>query len=510
MSDTKTRTEKDPLGPLDVPADAYYGVQTQRAIVNFPISGRLPDPALVAAAVQVKKAAARANRETGRLPTDLAVAIIQAADEILGLSSDSSSESGQALRATLVNNFRVDPFQAGAGVSHNMNTNEVLANRAIEILGERGIGSGKRGDYSVVNPNDHVNMAQSTNDVFPTSMRVATLSKVRDFLPALDELAEAFDERGRAFDHVLKSGRTHMQDAVPIRLGQEFAAYALTLRRARERIARAADGLLEQNIGATAVGTGLNAEPEYIQLVVKNLAEQTGFELRTAEHLVQATQSMAPMLDVSAQLRGLAVDLLKVMEDLLLMSSGPRTGFGEIKLPAKQPGSSIMPGKVNPVMVENLSMICFHVIGADTAVAWAASRGQLELNVMMPIMAHEVLESLTVLTTGCRQFARECVAGIEADEARAAWLLEQSSAMATPLAPYIGYALAADIAKEAVRTGKTIRELVIEKGVFTADEVSQILDPHELTEPGVAGGFRFEPKMPEGYKRPTGPVGGGG
>ncbi|HEY5489377.1 MAG TPA: aspartate ammonia-lyase, partial [Candidatus Limnocylindrales bacterium] len=426
MTDTKTRTEKDPLGSLEVPADAYYGVQTQRAIVNFPISGKLPDPALVAAAVQVKKAAARANRETGRLPADLAAAIIQAADEILGLCSDSSSESGKALRATLVDNFRVDPFQAGAGVSHNMNTNEVLANRAIEILGGRGVGSGQRGDYSVVNPNDHVNMAQSTNDVFPTSMRVATLTKVRDFMPALDELAEAFDERGRAFDHVLKSGRTHMQDAVPIRLGQEFAAYALTLRRARERIARATDGLLEQNIGATAVGTGLNAEPEYIRLVVKNLAEQTGFDLRTAEHLVQATQSMAPMLDVSADLRGLAVDLLKIMEDLLLMSSGPRTGFGEIKLPARQPGSSIMPGKVNPVMVENLSMICFHVIGADTAVAWAASRGQLELNVMMPIMAHEVLESLTVLTTGCRQFARQCVAGIEADEVRAAWLLEQS------------------------------------------------------------------------------------
>ncbi len=510
MTDTHTRTEKDPLGSLEVPADAYYGVQTQRAIRNFPISGRLPDIALVNGAGQVKKAAARANRETGRLPADLADAIIQGADEVLGLRPDSGTDAGRALQATLVDNFRVDPFQAGAGVSHNMNTNEVLANRAIEILGARGVGSGQRGDYSIVNPNDHVNMAQSTNDVFPTSMRVATLTKVRDFMPALDELAEAFDERGRAFDHVLKSGRTHMQDAVPIRLGQEFAAYALTLRRARERIARAADGLLEQNIGATAVGTGLNAEPEYILLVVKNLAEQTGFELRTAEHLVQATQSMAPMLDVSAELRGLAVDLLKIMEDLLLMSSGPRTGFGEIKLPARQPGSSIMPGKVNPVMVENLSMICFHVIGADTAVAWAASRGQLELNVMMPIMAHEVLESLTVLTTGCGQFARQCVAGIEADEVRAAWLLEQSSAMATPLAPYIGYALAADIAKEAVRTGKTIRELVIEKGVFTEDEVNQILDPHELTEPGIAGGFRFEPKMPEGYKRPTGPVGGGG
>ena len=346
-------------------------------------------------------------------------------------------------------------------------------------------------------------MAQSTNDTFPTSMRVATLDKIRDFMPALEELVDAFAERGNAFDQVLKSGRTHMQDAVPIRLGQEFAAYALTLRRASQRILAAGEGLLEQNIGATAVGTGLNAQPEYIELVVEKLAEQTGHELRTAEQLVQATQSMAPMLAVSAALRGLAVDLLKILEDLLLMSSGPRTGFAEIKLPARQPGSSIMPGKVNPVMVENMSMISFHVIGLDTGVAWATSRGQLELNVMMPIIAHEVLEALTILTTGCRNFARECVSGIEADVERSAWLLEQSSAMATPLAPYIGYALAADIAKEAVRSGKTIRQLVVEKGVFTEDEVNQILDPHELTEPGVAGGFRFEPKMPEGYKRPA-------
>jgi aspartate ammonia-lyase len=504
MSDQPTtRTEKDPLGSLEVPADAYYGVQTERAIRNFPISGRRPDIALVRAAVQVKKAAARANNQTGRLSDELARAIVQAADEILALRSSD-------LQTTLIDSFRVDPFQAGAGVSHNMNTNEVLANRAIEILGEQGVGGGQRGDYSVVSPNDHVNMAQSTNDTFPTSMRVATLDRVAELLPVLDELGEALAERGRAFDGVLKSGRTHMQDAVPIRMGQEFAAYALTLRRARSAIAAAADGLLEQNIGATAVGTGLNAEPDYIELVVKLLSEQTGYSLRTAEHLVQATQSMAPMLAVSAALRGLAVDLAKIGEDLLLMSSGPRTGFAEIRLPARQPGSSIMPGKVNPVMVENLSMICYHVIGADTTVAWATSRGQLELNVMMPIIAHEVLESIVVLTNGCRQFARECVAGIEADEERSAWLLEQSSAMATPLAPYIGYALAADIAKEAVATGKTIRALVVEKGVFTEDEVNQILDPHELTEPGVAGGFRFEPRMPEGYKRPTGPVGGGG
>jgi aspartate ammonia-lyase len=504
----QTRTEKDPLGSLEVPADAYYGVQTARAIANFPISGRRPDIALVRAAVQVKKAAARANHATGRLPEHIAAAIIRAADEVLGLADDAADGGG--LQQALIDNFRVDPFQAGAGVSHNMNTNEVLANRAIEILGERGVGSGRRGDYSVVNPNDHVNMAQSTNDVFPTAMRVATLDRVRELLVVLEELAAAFEERGQAFDGVLKSGRTHMQDAVPIRLGQEFAAYGLTIRRARAQIMAAAESLAEQNIGATAVGTGLNAEPDYIRTVVEYLSEQTGYKLRTAEHLVHATQSMAPMLAVSAALRGLAVDLAKIAEDLLLMSSGPRTGFAEIRLPAKQPGSSIMPGKVNPVMVENLSMICYHVIGADTAVAWAASRGQLELNVMMPLMAHEVVESLTILANGCRQFARECVAGIEADVERNAQLLEQSSAMATPLAPYIGYALAAAIAKEAVATGKTIRQLVLDKEIFTQAELDQILEPHELTEPGVAGGFRFEPRMPEGYERPTGPVGGGG
>ena len=505
-----TRLERDPLGELAVPADAYFGVQTQRAIQNFPISGRRPDVSLVRAAVQVKKAAARANHATGRLPDHLARAIIQAADEILGIAPGSGTPEGQARQALLIDAFQVDPFQAGAGVSHNMNTNEVLANRAIEILAEQGIGSGQRGDYAVVSPNDHVNMAQSTNDTFPTAMRVATLARAQETLASIARLADAFAERGVALDGVLKSGRTHMQDAVPIRLGQEFAAYALTIRRAHARILAAAEGLAEQNIGATAVGTGLNAEPEYIRLVVEYLSEQTGFRLRTAEHLVQATQSMAPMLDMSAALRGLAVDLAKIMEDLLLMSSGPRTGFAEIRLPAKQPGSSIMPGKVNPVMVENLSMICYHVIGNDTAVAWCASRGQLELNVMMPMIAHEVIEALSVLAAGCGQFAVECVAGIEADVERCRMLLEQSSAMATPLAPYIGYALAAAIAKEAVASGRTIRELVLAKGIFDQEALDAILDPFELTEPGVAGGFRYEPTMPEGYSRPTGPVGAGG
>ncbi len=410
----------------------------------------------------------------------------------------------------LAASFRVDPFQAGAGTSHNMNANEVLANRAIEILHSGGIGSGRRGDYAIVSPNDHVNMAQSTNDVFPTSMRIATLALVRDFQPAMLELIAALEAKAVEFDGIVKAGRTHMQDAVPIRLGQEFAAYAITLRRGLDRLLTAADSIKEQNIGATAVGTGLNAEPEYIALVIRYLSEQTGLDLRTAEHLVQATQSMRPMLEVSAALRGIAVDLVKISEDLRLMSSGPMTGFAEITLPAVQPGSSIMPGKVNPVMAECLSMVCFHVIGNDTAVAWAASAGQLELNVMMPMIAHNTLESLTILRNMCRAFAEFCVTGIEANRERAEMLMERSSALATPLAPYLGYALAADISKQAVRENRTIREIVIERGIFTADELDELLAPHELTEPGVAGGFRFAPRMPEGFEPPAGPVGARG
>ena len=520
------RIEKDPLGYLEVPEGAYYGVQTARGIHNFPISGERPHPALVRAIVGVKKAAARANMATGRLPKKLGNAIVEAADEILWTAPAVDDEEGspvirdpmragfEAARAAkqreLMDNFRIDPFQAGAGTSHNMNANEVLANRAIELLHAAGVGSGRRGDYAVVSPNDHVNMAQSTNDVFPTSMRIATLDLIRDFVPAADELIGAFEQKAVEFDDVLKSGRTHMQDAVPIRLGQEFAAYALTLRRGVERLQTAGQSIAEQNIGATAVGTGLNAEPEYIELVVHNLAEQTGHQLRGAEHLVQATHSMRPMLEVSAALRGIAVDLVKISEDLRLMSSGPMTGFAEITLPAVQPGSSIMPGKVNPVMAECLSMVCFRVIGNDTTIAWAVAAGQLELNVMMPVIAHTALESLTILTNMCRAFAEFCVTGIEANREHARELMERSSALSTPLAPYLGYALAADISKQAVREGRTIREIVVERGIFTAEELDQLLAPHELTEPGVAGGFRFTPKLPEGYKPPTGPVGAGG
>jgi len=523
------RVEKDPLGYLEVPESAYYGVQTARGIHNFPISGGRPNVALVRATVQVKKAAARANMTTGRLPKNLGNAIVEACDEILcpaaPCADEEEGEEGAgsarpsdpmkagfeaaraAMQVELIDNFRIDPYQAGAGTSHNMNANEVLANRAIELLHAAGTGSGKRGDYAVVSPNDHVNMAQSTNDVFPTSMRVAALDLIRDFLPASEELIAAFDARGREFDDVIKSGRTHMQDAVPVRMGQEFAAYALTLRRGVDRLRAAADSIAEQNIGATAVGTGLNAEPEYIDLVVKYLAEQTGHPLRRAEHLVQATHSMRPMLEVSAALRGIAVDLVKISEDLRLMSSGPATGFGEITLPAVQPGSSIMPGKVNPVMAECLSMVCFRVIGNDTTIAWAASAGQLELNVMMPVIAHTALESLTILGNMCRAFAEFCVTGIEANREHARELMERSSALSTPLAPYLGYALAAEISKQAVKENRTIREIVVERGIFTAEDLDQILAPHELTEPGVAGGFRFTPTLPKGVEPPTGPAG---
>ncbi len=527
------RVEKDPLGWLEVPDEAYYGVQTARGMHNFPISGMRPNPALVRATVQVKKAAARANLATGRLDRAIGGAIIEAADEILAAPAVEEADAevegagtadaahrdpmraafaaaAVAKQRELLDAFRIDPFQAGAGTSHNMNANEVLANRAIELLHGRGVGSGRRGDYGVVSPNDHVNMAQSTNDVFPTSMRVATLDLIRDFRPAAEELIAAFEAKAAEFDDVIKAGRTHMQDAVPVRLGQEFKAYAITLRRGLDRLLAAAESIEEQNIGATAVGTGLNAEAEYIKLVIQFLSEQTGHRLRTADHLVQATHSMRPMLEVSAALRGIAVDLIKISEDLRLMSSGPMTGFAEITLPAVQPGSSIMPGKVNPVMAECLSMVSFHVIGNDTAVAWASSAGQLELNVMMPVIAHDTLESLTILRNMLRAFAAFAVTGIEANRERARDLMEHSSALSTPLAPYLGYALAAEISKQAVRERRTIREIVIERGIFTAEELDELLAPHELTEPGVAGGFRFHPRLPEGVKPPTGPAGTGG
>jgi aspartate ammonia-lyase len=462
-----TRIERDPLGELAVPADALYGIQTERARRNFPISGLPPLPVFVDAMVWIKKAAALTHRQTGRLPAALADAIVRAADEVL---------AGQH-RA----HFVVDPYQAGAGTSHNMNVNEVLANRANELLGSA------RGRYEPVHPNDHVNMAQSTNDAIPTAIRLGALALLGPLLDALDRLTDALLERGRAFDEVIKAGRTHLQDATPIRLGQEFAAYGHTVRRHRERLAAAAEPLRELNIGGTAVGTGLNAEPEYPGLVVGHLRAITGLDVREGEDRVQLMQSMGDQAGFSGALRTYALDLSKIASDLRLLASGPRTGFAEIRLPAVQPGSSIMPGKVNPSVAEMVNMVCYQAVGNDTTVALAAEAGQLELNVMMPVIAHNLLFTMTLLTNATRVLHERCVAGIEADPAQCAHWLERSPALVTALAPRIGYAEAARLAKEAVDRGLTVRELLREKELLPPDELARVLDLRAMTEVGVPG-----------------------
>ena len=462
-----TRLEKDPLGELPVPASALYGIQTLRAVQNFPISGLKPLPAFVDAVVQIKKAAAQAHKETGRLDAKLADAIITAAGEVL---------SGQHR-----DNFVVDVYQAGAGTSHNMNCNEVLANRANEILG------GKRGEYKPVHPNDHVNMAQSTNDVIPTAIRLGALAQLGALLKALDALADAFLAKGQAFDGILKSGRTHLQDATPIRLGQEFTAWGHTIQRNRARVERAADDLRDLGIGGTAVGTGINAEPQYPKLMVKYLKQNTGLELREGQDRVQLMQSMGDAAAFSSALRVLAIDLAKIASDLRLLVSGPRTGLAEIILPAVQPGSSIMPGKVNPSIVEMVNQVCYQVLGNDTCVAYAAEQGQLELNVMMPVIAHNIMFTEIILTSTISTLTTRCVAGIEADAAMSNHWLERSPALVTALAPKIGYAEAAKLAKEALAKNVTVRQLVQEKGILKGQELEEVLDVRKMTDIGVPG-----------------------
>ena len=463
-----TRIEKDPLGEKAVPSDALYGVQTLRAAENFPISGLRPLPAFVDAVVWLKRSAALTHKETGRLEAKLADAIVQAADEVL-----SGKHRDQ---------FIVDVYQAGAGTSHNMNCNEVLANRANEILGQ------PRGSYSPVHPNDHVNMAQSTNDVIPTAMRLATLATLSGLLGSLDALGDALLEKGHQFDGVIKSGRTHLQDATPIRLGQEFAAYGRTVLRHREKLAQAADWLRSLGIGGTAVGTGLNAEPEYPGLMVKHLRAVTGLDLKVGEDRVQLMQSMGDIATFSGALRAWALDLNKIANDIRLLASGPRTGLAEILLPAVQPGSSIMPGKVNPSIAEMVNQVCFQVLGLDTTVAMAAEAGQLELNVMMPVMTHNVVFAMTLLTNAAHVFADRCIRGIEADEAQCAHWLERSPALVTALAPKLGYAESAKLAKEAVASGLTVKELVVKKGLLKGKELEEVLDLRAMTEIGVPGG----------------------
>jgi fumarate hydratase class II/aspartate ammonia-lyase len=461
------RTERDPLGELDVPADAYYGIQTARAVANFRISDLRAPADLVVATVLVKRAAAEANEALGRLDKRVAGAIIQAADEIR--------------RGELRDQFVVDVYQAGAGTSHNMNTNEVIANRASEILG------GVRGEYTLVHPNDHVNMGQSTNDVFPTATRLALLIGMRPLVDAARGLASALQEKAEAFAHVLKVGRTHLQDAVPMTLGQEFSGYAACIERGADDVEQAAEQLKEMNLGATAVGTGLNAGEDYARLAISNLSRALAVDLAPAANRFRVTQSMGDVLAYSGAMRRLAVELSKVASDLRLLSGGPRAGIAEIILPAVQPGSSIMPGKVNPSIPEMVNQVCFQVIGCDTTVCAAAEAGQLELNVMMPVIAWNALHASGILANAMEALETLCVQGIEADEVRCRELLDRSTAVATALSPYIGYAKTAEIAKEAVKTGRTIRELVLERKLLDPGQLDRVLSVEEMTTPGIPG-----------------------
>jgi aspartate ammonia-lyase len=459
----KTRNEMDSLGSVEVPADALYGAQTARAVGNFPISGLKASVFLIRALAMVKLAAAEANRELGLITEEQGGAIVRAAQEVL----DGKHHEW----------FVVDVFQAGAGVSLHMNANEVLANRANQILGEA------LGSYKKVHPNDHVNYGQSTNDVFPTAMRLSALLALEELYPVLEGLAGSFSAKAQEFKDVLKAGRTHMQDAVPITLGQEFAAYAAAVRECSAAIRRGAVGLRALGLGGSAVGTGLNTHPEYRQKAVAKLGKIAGVEVHPAYDLRWAMQSCACMAEVSGALRGLGLEMVRISNDLRLLSSGPNTGFNEIALPSLQPGSSIMPGKVNPVLAELTAMVGFQVVGNDSAVAMAVQAGQLELNVMMPAMAHNTLQSITILTNTLRELDVHCVRGITANRERAAFYAGSTIALATALNPYIGYAKAAALVKESVASGRSIVDLAREQKLLSEEQIAEILDPKNMTEP---------------------------
>ncbi len=460
---TATRQEKDSLGTKEIPAHVYYGIQTVRAVENFPISGMHAHPSLIRAIGMVKEAAAEANLALGLIDEKVAKALMQAAREV---------QEGR-----FNDQFVVDVFQAGAGVSFHMNANEVIANRAAEILG------GKLGDYSVVHPNDHVNYGQSTNDVFPTSMRLAALLELEKTYPVLDSLVGALDKKGKEFHDILKSGRTHMQDAVPMRLGQEFTAFAGAIKRSAKTLRTSSDSLRELGLGGSAVGTGINTHPDYREKAIANLARISGQTLNAVDDMRYAMQSNFAMANVSSALRNLGLEVIRISNDLRLLASGPNTGFAEINLPGLQPGSSIMPGKINPVIPELIAMVGFQVVGNDVAVAMAVQAGQLELNVMMPTMAYNVLQSTTILTNSLRQFTERCVEGITANKNRCDFYVQATVSLATALNPYIGYAKAADIAKEAVASGKSIIEIARAKKLLSDEQIKEILDPARMTEP---------------------------
>ena len=441
------RIERDSMGERQIPAAAYYGIQTLRAIENFPISVLKPLATYVDACILIKKAAAIANGNLGCIPTDISQAIVTAADEIL--------------QGNLRDQFVVDVYQAGAGTSHHMNINEVLANRALELLGD------SKGNYQRVNPNDQVNYGQSTNDVIPTAIRIGGLLALAHTLsPALDSAIAALDKKAVEFHSIVKSGRTHMQDAVPVRLGDSFGAFAQILRDHQVRITTAAGDLTKLGLGGSAVGTGLNTHPEYRSTVAQILGELIGQPLTVAPNLMAAMQSMAPFVNVSGSLRNLAADLVKISHDLRLMDSGPKTGFKEIQLPPVQPGSSIMPGKYNPVMAEMISMVCFQVMGFDRSIEMAAQAGQLELNVMMPLIAYDLIHSIEILGNALQALTDQCILGITANPERCNNYAEGSLALVTALNTHIGYLNAANVAKESLATGKSLRQIVLEQGLM--------------------------------------------
>ncbi|MFD1778400.1 aspartate ammonia-lyase [Fredinandcohnia salidurans] len=464
---SQVRIEKDFLGEKEVPVDAYYGVQTIRAVENFPITGYRIHEELIIGLAMVKKAAALANMDVKHLYEGIGKPIVQAADEIIN--------------GKMHDQFIVDPIQGGAGTSINMNANEVIANRALEILGH------EKGKYNEVSPNSHVNMSQSTNDAFPTALHIATLNLIEKLLKTMEYMKEVFQQKAQEFDHIIKMGRTHLQDAVPIRLGQEFAAYARVLERDIKRIQQSRQHLYEVNMGATAVGTGLNAEPRYIENVVKYLAEISGLPLVGAEHLVDATQNIDAYAEVSAALKINMMSMSKIANDLRLMASGPRAGLGEISLPARQPGSSIMPGKVNPVMPEMINQVAFQVLGNDHTISLATEAGQLELNVMEPVLAFNLLQSLSIMNNAFRAFTDYCLSGIKANEERLKDYVERSVGLITAVNPHIGYEVASRIAREAILNGKQVRELCLLYDVLTEEELDLILNPYEMTEPGISG-----------------------
>ncbi len=464
----KTRVEKDSLGTRQIPDSVYYGVQTDRAVENFPISGLHSHPRFIDAFVLIKKSIAIVNAELGQLPKASADALIKACDEILG---------GQ-----FRDQFPVDVFQMGAGTAFNMNVNEVLCNRANEILGQ------PKGSYSPVHPNDHANMAQSTNDVFPTATRVALALILREYLyPPLEALEKEFFNKGKEFDGILKSGRTHLQDAVPIRLGQEFKAYAEAIRKGRLAIVEAEKSLHELGLGGSAVGTGLNTPPGYRDKAIKELAKETGLPLAAAPDMREAMQSQRPLAVVSGALRNLCLDLTRIVNDLRLLSSGPTTGLAEINLPASAPGSSIMPGKVNPSILEMSNMVFFHVIGTDGTIAYAVQAGQLELNVMTPLASYNLNFVVTILGNALKILREKCVAGITANEDRCRHYAESSMGLATALNAFIGYAKAADVCKEAQRSGKTIIQIIREQKILSDADIKKVMDPLKMTEPGIPG-----------------------